>query len=227
MKKISEIIRERLIKNKVSFKSNDNISKYVNEDELSLLKLEVQENVETLLQSLVIDTKNCHNAHDTAKRVSKMYIDELFSGRYKPEPKITSFPNVKKYDQLFITGPIDVKSTCAHHHLPFIGKAWIGIFPGKNVIGLSKYNRVVEHICSRPQIQEECTEQIADAIEKHTKASGVAVVVKAAHFCMQCRGIKANENDFTTSVMRGVLRKNKDLKYEFFNLLSTMKGIKD
>lgn len=153
-----------------------------------------------------------------------MFIREIFAGRYIKSPSITSFPNAQDYDQLYIVGPIDVRSTCAHHFQQISGKAWVGVFPGTNVIGLSKFNRIVDHIASRPQIQEEMTVQIADEIERITEAKGIAVVVKAEHSCMTHRGVKAHESDMVTSVMRGELRTEIKLREEFFSLLSSMKG---
>ena len=100
-----------------------------------------------------------------------MFITEIFSGRYETLPRITSFPNITDYDQLYTTGPIAVRSTCAHHMQPIVGKCYIGVFPGKHVIGLSKFNRIVRWIVQRPQIQEEMTMQIADKLEKITKAA--------------------------------------------------------
>ena len=124
-----------------------------------------------------------------------------------------------------MTGPISIDSTCAHHFQPISGKCWIGIFPDKKVVGLSKFNRMVDWVASRPQIQEEMTEQIADMIEKETEANGIAVVIKAQHFCMTARGVKEHESDMITSVIRGRLREDEKMKAEFFSLLSNMKGM--
>jgi GTP cyclohydrolase I len=153
-----------------------------------------------------------------------MFLREVFGGRYTPKPNITAFPNANNYDELYITGPITVRSTCAHHLQNITGHCWIGVFPGKEVIGLSKFNRLVDWIASRPQIQEEMTVQIADAIEEETKAAGVAVIMKAEHHCMTHRGVREHESDMTTSVMRGKFRKDPSLKQELLQLVSTMKG---
>ena len=178
-----------------------------------------------VLDALLIDTKNDHNTKDTARRVAKMFVHEIFRGRYYPPPKITAFPNVKQYDQIYMSGPITINSTCAHHFQAIAGKAYVGIFPGKKVIGLSKFNRMVDWVASRPQIQEEMTEQIADMIQEETEAKGVAVIVKAEHFCMTARGVKENESDMVTSVVRGIFRDEPATKAEFFSLLSNMKGM--
>jgi GTP cyclohydrolase I len=183
--------------------------------------------MESLLQSLVIDTANDHNTKDTARRVAKMFVRETFSGRYRPAPDITAFPNASDYDQLYVTGPITIRSTCAHHFQNIVGKAYIGVYPGKNVIGLSKFNRMADWIASRPQIQEEMTVQIADMVEQETQAAGVAVLVQAEHHCMTSRGVREHESAMTTSVMRGKFREGdtpegRSLKDEFFQIIHKM-----
>ena len=205
-------------------KANDTI--YDGLGDLQDIENNVTEAFQGVLDALLIDTKNDHNTKDTARRVAKMFVHEIFRGRYYPPPKITAFPNVKQYDQIYMSGPMSINSTCAHHFQPITGKAYVGIFPGEKVIGLSKFNRMVDWVASRPQIQEEMTEQIADMIEKETEAKGVAVIVKAEHFCMTARGVKEHESDMVTSVVRGIFRDEPAIKAEFFSLLSTMKGIK-
>jgi len=221
---ISKIIRERIKEKNVPFNSTDNISEFIEPGELSLLIDEVTERMGDVLSSLVIDTGNDHNTRDTARRIAKMYINEIFNGRYSSRPNVTAFPNAKKYDQLYVTGPITIRSVCAHHFQNFTGVAYIGVFPGSNVIGLSKFNRIAHWYAARPSIQEELTIQIADEIESLTKADGVGVIIKASHSCMTCRGIQENYSDFTTSAMRGTLRTEPTLKEEFFHILSGMKG---
>ena len=223
---MSEVIRERLKSNlfQPRWFANDNISEAIHtEHELDDLVDEVAEKFEGVLRSLVIDIDNDHNTKETAHRVAKMFIKETFRGRYDKPPKVTAFPNVTQYDQLYVTGPITIRSTCAHHFQNIVGKAYIGVFPGKNVIGLSKFNRITDWIASRPQIQEEMTVQIADAIDKETEADGVAVLIQAEHHCMTHRGVKEHESDMTTSVMRGAFRNDPSLKQEFFNIVHKMK----
>ena len=203
---------------------NDNISEHVTEKDLKKIQRDVEKYFQKVLESLKIDTENDHNTQETAKRVAKMMVRETFAGRYEPKPRITAFPNATAYDELYLTGPIKIRSTCAHHFQPIVGNAWVGVFPGKNVIGLSKFNRLVDWVASRPQIQEEMTVQIADIIEQETQAEGVAVVVKAEHMCMTHRGVLEHESDMTTSVGRGSLREEESQKREFFNLLKGMKG---
>ena len=203
---------------------NDNISDIVTEKDVTKIERNVERRFQKVLDALLIDTANDHNTLETAKRVAKMLVREVFAGRYEPKPRVTSFPNANQYDELYVTGPIKIRSTCAHHFQPIVGNAWIGVFPGKEVIGLSKFNRLVDWVASRPQIQEEMTVQIADLIEEETKAEGIAVVIKAEHMCLTHRGVKEHESDMTTSIVRGSLREEETQKREFFTLLKGMKG---
>ena len=213
------------IKNSTKLFANDTIYASLNEGDLQMIEDEVAEAFQGVLKALIINTTDDHNTKDTARRVAKMFVHELFKGRYYPPPEITAFPNAKKYDQIYITGPISIDSTCAHHFQPITGSCYIGIFPDEKVIGLSKFNRMVDWIASRPQIQEEMTEQIADMIEKETSALGVAVIIKAEHFCMTARGVKEHESEMMTSVVRGIFRDEPTTKAEFFSLLNNMKGM--
>lgn len=221
--KTSDKIRQRLIQAKEEFKATDNIWIYMEDDELEALVDEVAEHFQDVLHALVIDTDNDHNTKDTARRVSKMYLKEIFGGRYVAPPKITTFPNVTSYDQLYVTGPITIRSTCAHHFMPITGKCYIGVFPGTNVIGLSKFNRIVDWIASRPQIQEEMTMSIAKEIQTITEAEGIAVLMQAEHFCMTHRGVKEHDSDMTTSVLLGKFRDEPSLKNEFLSIVGKMK----
>ena len=216
--KISEIIKDRVIKDNGSFFANDNISKYFEtEDELDLLLYEVQDKVEDLLNSLIIDVENDHNTRETAKRVAKMYINEVFKGRYHPSPQVTDFPNIKHLDEMYIVGPVSIRSACSHHFVPIVGKAWIGIMPSERVIGISKFNRIVDWIMSRPHIQEEAAIMLADELENLMNPKGLAVLIKAQHLCMTWRGVKDNDTVMTNSIMRGVFREDGNLRSEFLN----------
>lgn len=222
---ISNIIKQRLKQANARFHSNDNISEYINPGELELLQDEVARKLQLVLNSLVIDTKNDHNTRETAKRVAKMYIHEIFAGRFLPTPKVTAFPNMG-YKSLYTSGPISIRSTCAHHFQNIVGKCWVGIIPEDEVIGLSKFNRLVHHIAERPQIQEEMTTQIALALSEYAKTAHVAVVVKAEHHCMTHRGVKEHESDMTTAIMLGAFDKDPALKQEFYDICLSMKGHK-
>jgi len=224
-KNISQVIRDR-IKNHSSqprFFANDNIAEFIHEGELDLLVDEVAEKFQGVLNSLVIDTDNDHNTQDTARRVAKMFIRETFSGRYRSIPKVTAFPNLG-YKSLYTTGPISIRSTCAHHFQNIVGRCWVGIVPDGKVIGLSKFNRLVHHICERPQIQEEMTTQIADALRDYAQTEHIAVVVKAEHHCMTMRGVREHESDMTTAIMLGAFNNDPALKKEFYDICLSMKG---
>ena len=225
-KKFSDELVKRMTTIKHKHFANDTIYSYLDPGDVDKIEDEVTEAFQDVLEALVINTIDDHNSYATARRVAKMFVHEIFRGRYYPPPDVTAFPNAKQYDQIYITGPISINSTCAHHFQPITGQAYVGIFPGEKVIGLSKFNRLVDWIASRPQIQEEMTEQIADEIEKQTEAQGVAVVIKAEHFCMTARGVKEHESEMMTSVVRGIFRDEPATKAEFFSLLSNMKGMK-
>jgi GTP cyclohydrolase I len=227
MTKVSDRIRARLQAAGQRFRANDNIAAFIEPGELEALTEEVAGQVDALLRSLVVDTENDHNTRETGARVARMYLGEIFAGRYGPAPDLTAFPNVTSYDELYIVGPITIRSTCAHHLQNIRGNCWIGIYPGKNVLGLSKFYRLAEWIASRPQIQEEMTIQIADLVASETVAEGIAVVVKAEHMCVTHRGVREHASDMTTSVLRGVLRDSSDTRAEFFRLLQGMKGFGD
>lgn len=220
---LSQVIRARINAAGARFHSNDNIAEFVHEGELEGLVDEVAEKMQGVLDSLVIDTENDHNTHDTARRVAKMFVKETFSGRYRPVPKITAFPNMG-YKSLYTTGPISIRSTCAHHFQNIVGSCWVGIVPDTEVIGLSKFNRLVHHICERPQIQEEMTTQIADALKQYAKTDNIAIVVKAEHFCMTQRGVREHSSDMTTAIMMGAFEKDPALKKEFYDICLSMKG---
>ena len=224
--KFSDELRKRMTTIKHKHFANDTIFAYLDPGDVDKIEFEVADAFEDVLKALVINTTDDHNTKDTAHRVAKMFVHEIFRGRYYPPPEVTSFPNAKEYDQIYVSGPISINSTCAHHFQPITGQAYVGVFPGKRVVGLSKFNRIVDWIASRPQIQEEMTEQIADMVEKETEAQGVAVVIKAEHFCMTARGVKEHESEMMTSVVRGMFRDEPATKAEFFSLLSNMKGMK-
>ena len=225
--KFSDELRKRMTPIKHKHFANDTIFAYLYQADVKHIEDEVADAFQDVLKALVINTTDDHNSYETARRVAKMFVHEIFRGRYYPPPDVTAFPNAKQYDQIYMTGPITINSTCAHHFQPITGKAYIGIFPGEKVIGLSKFNRLVDWIASRPQIQEEMTEQIADEIEKQTEAKGVAVVLKAKHFCMSARGVKEHDSDMLTSVVRGMFLRSTSMKTEFFSLLNNMKGMRE
>ncbi len=218
----SERIRYRLIGAKRRYHANDNIAEHVRAGELEELKTEVQGHLQQVLRALVIDTDSDHNTKETAKRVAKMFVEEVFRGRYVPMPVVTEFPNFSRLNELMIVGPITVRSACSHHLCPILGRVWIGILPNEhsNLIGLSKYARVCDWVMSRPQIQEEAVVMLADALQERVKPDGLAIVMEADHFCMHWRGVKDTDTAMTNSMMRGAFLKDPNLRREFLSLLS-------
>ena len=218
---ISEVIRARLKAKKVRFHANDNIAAHIEPGELDSLVDEVSEKVQALLESLVIDTENDHNTRNTSRRVAKMYVNEVFNGRYVAPPALTDFPNISRLNELMIIGPITVRSACSHHLCPIMGRIWIGVLPDQDsaLVGLSKYARLTEWVMSRPQIQEEAVVELANMLEKKLKPAGLAVVMEADHFCMQWRGVKDNDSKMINSVMRGEFLENSNLRREFLSLI--------
>jgi GTP cyclohydrolase I len=223
---VSARIRERLLAARKRFHSNDNIADFIEPGELEALLEEVEHKMQGVLDSLVIDTASDHNTSDTARRVAKMYLNEVFRGRYSRPPTITEFPNAEHLNELMIVGPITVRSACSHHFCPVIGKVWIGVMPNEhtNVIGLSKYARLAEWVMGRPQIQEEAVVQLADLIMDKTQPDGLAIVMEASHYCMAWRGVKDMDSKMINSVMRGVFLKDAALRREFLALIPKRNG---
>jgi len=218
---VSVKIRERLIQARKRFNANDNIAQFIEPGEMEKLLDEVEIKMQGVLDSLVIDTVGDHNTHNTARRVAKLYLSEVFNGRYVPAPTITEFPNAEHLNELMIVGPITVRSACSHHFCPVIGKVWIGVMPNEhtNVIGLSKYARLAEWVMGRPQIQEEAVVQLADLIMEKTQPDGLAIVMEASHYCIAWRGVKDLDSKMINSVMRGVFLKDPTLRREFLALI--------
>ena len=218
---VSVKIRERIQAARKRFHSNDNIAAFIEPGELEKLLDEVEEKMQGVLDSMVIDTQSDHNTSDTARRVAKMYLNEVFKGRYQKQPVITEFPNAEHLNELMIVGPITVRSACSHHFCPVIGKVWIGVMPNEhtNVIGLSKYARLAEWVMGRPQIQEEAVVQLADLIMEKTQPDGLAIVMEASHYCMAWRGVKDMDAKMINSVMRGAFLKDSTLRREFLALI--------
>ena len=218
-KLISEIIKDRIISQNKRFHANDNIADFINPGELQILQKEISSRVRELLKSLVIDIENDHNSQETAERVAKMYLHEVFKGRYYKQPNVTDFPNAKNLDEIYTLGPISVRSACSHHMVPIIGDCWIGIKPGDKVIGISKFARVADWVFSRPHIQEEAVMILADEIERLCEPKGLAILVKAKHYCMCWRGVKEPNTSMINSIVRGDFRHDASLKQEFFELV--------
>jgi len=218
---LSTIIRRRIQAKKARFHANDNISQFMEPGDLEGLVDEVALKMQAVLESLVIDTESDHNTRNTSQRVAKMFVNEVFNGRYVEQPTLTKFPNVSHLNELMIIGPITVRSACSHHLCPIMGRVWIGVLPSKEsaLIGLSKYSRITEWVMCRPQIQEEAVVHLADMLEKKIRPVGVAIVMDADHFCMQWRGVKDRDSKMVNSVMRGAFLKDANLRREFLALM--------
>ncbi len=221
----SQRIRSRLAAAGSRYHANDNIAAFIEAGELAELQGEVQGRLQEVLNALVIDTANDHNTRETAQRVAKMFVTEVFEGRYVPRPALTEFPNDTRMNELMIIGPITVRSACSHHLCPIMGKVWIGILPNEhsNLIGLSKYVRICHWVMSRPQIQEEAVTMLANELQARVKPDGLAIVMEADHFCMHWRGVKDNEAMLVNSMMRGSFLKDAQLRSEFLSLLTQRK----
>jgi GTP cyclohydrolase IA len=220
---VSQKIRERLRAARQRFHANDCIADYIEPDEMPQLQAEVEAKLLGVLESLVIDTEEDHNTRDTARRVARMYLSEVFRGRYSPMPPVTEFPNIERLNELMIVGPITVRSACSHHLCPILGKIWVGVLPNEysNLIGLSKYVRLADWVMSRPQIQEEAVTHLADLLAETMQPDGLAIVMEADHFCMQWRGVKDTDSKMVNSVMRGAFLKDANLRREFLSLLQS------
>jgi len=214
-------IRARIEAAGLRFNANDNIAAFVHEGELDELRAEVEERMQAVLDALVIDTDHDHNSRETAQRVARMYLDEVFRGRYEAPPKVTTFPNAAGLNELMIVGPVTVRSACSHHLCPIMGRLWIGVLPNadSDLIGLSKYARLADWVMSRPQIQEEAVVMLADELEQRIRPDGLAVVMEADHFCMHWRGVKDDQAVMTNSVMRGNFLRDPTLRREFLSLM--------
>ena len=215
-------IRTRIRRARRRFNANDNISEFLLPGDLEALLDEVAGKMQGVLESLVIDTETDHNTQDTARRVAKMYLDEVFRGRYAAAPAVTEFPNAEGLNELMIVGPITVRSACSHHFCPIMGRLWIGLVPNEhsNLIGLSKYARLADWVMSRPQIQEEAITQLAELLMSKVTPDGLAVVMEADHFCLHWRGVKDSATKMINSVMRGSFLKDPALRREFLSLIN-------
>lgn len=196
--------------------ANDNISKYVTEEVKEQLITEATEAFESVLDSLLIDRHTDPNSKGTARRLAKMYYNELFRGRYREIPHATAFPNdVDSYNGMIVIRA-EIKSVCSHHHQPVKGTCYIGVLPNKKVIGLSKYIRIAQWCARRGTLQEQLCNDICYNIMKATESDNVAVYLKLSHGCCENRGVSAHDSTTQTTVLRGSFS-NSDVKKEFFD----------
>ena len=204
---------------------NEPVDGFLDKAEKAAMMASAAKKLEELFDVLQIDHKNDHNMRDTPRRVAKMFVEEVLHGRYSAPPAITEFENVDRYDQLIVTGPIEVRSMCAHHLMPICGEAYIGILPSPDgkIIGLSKYDRIVDYFSSRLQIQEELVAQIGNYIMEMTKPRGLGVRISAVHMCKTHRGVRANHRSrMITSAYFGALESEPRHKDEFQREVATL-----
>ena len=218
MDKITDVIRQRIQEDKGRYWANDNISKYIKPEEKQALIEEAIPAFENVLQSLLIDTVNDPNSQDTARRMAKMYINEIMSGRYDPMPNPSAFPNYIEggYEGMLVVRS-ELKSICSHHHQPVAGVAYIGIIAGPKLLGLSKYTRIAQWCAKRGTLQEELNVIIANKIQEITGTEHVGVYVQATHGCCENRGIMAKSSLTQTTVLRGAFKEVEGTKKEFMD----------
>ena len=217
----AKAIFDRLKSAGVNLHANNPIGEHLTDDDRMIIEAELASCVQQMLNILLIDNATDHNTNGTPRRIAKMYMREVFAGRYTKMPDVTDFPNVKKLDELYAVGPVAVRSACSHHFCPIEGDVWCGVIPGDRVIGLSKFSRLARWVTSRPQIQEEAIVQLADLLEGLMKPRGLAVVMRARHTCMTWRGVQEHSTVMTTSVCRGIMKEAPASRAEFFSLVSS------
>jgi len=217
-KNLAQVIRERMRNDNKRFWAGDNVSDYVTEDDKDQLIKEATVAFEKVLDTLLIDRKTDPNSHGTAKRLAKMYFNEIMAGRDEPAPDATAFPNDSKdrYEGMLVVRS-ELRSMCSHHHQPVSGVAYIGIIAAQKLIGLSKYTRIAQWCARRGTLQEELCNDIAREIMKATDSSNVAVYIQATHGCCENRGIMAHSSLTQTTVLEGAFKTDASVKKEFFD----------
>jgi len=217
-KPLSQVIRNRLKQDNKRFWAGDNISEYISDVEKETLINEATGAFEQVLDSLLIDRENDPNSKGTARRLAKMYFNEIMAGRYEPAPDATAFPNDSedRYEGMLVVRS-ELRSMCSHHHQPVSGVAYIGILAAEKLIGLSKYTRIAQWCARRGTLQEELANDIAREIAKATSASDLGVYIQAVHGCCENRGIMAHSSLTQTTVLRGSFKTDPGTKKEFFD----------
>jgi GTP cyclohydrolase I len=218
MTTISKTIRERIKAAGGRYWAGDNISEYILPEEYDMLISELSYKFDEVLDALVIDRFTDPNSQGTGRRLAKMYVNEIMSGRYEPAPEATSFPNEGNdaYKGMLVVRS-ELKSMCSHHHQPVTGVAYIGIIAANKLIGLSKYTRIAQWCARRGTLQEELCNDIAREISKATNSENVAVYIQATHGCCENRGIMAHSSLTQTTVLNGYFKTDAGVKKEFFD----------
>jgi GTP cyclohydrolase I len=217
-KYLSAVLRDRMRTDGKRFWAGDNISEYVSESDKDKLINEATDAFEKVLDSLLIDRENDPNSQGTARRLAKMYYNEIMAGRYESAPDATAFPNdsAERYEGMLVVRS-ELRSMCSHHHQPVSGVAYIGIIAANKLIGLSKYTRIAQWCARRGTLQEELCNDIAREIMKATDAEDVAVYIQAVHGCCENRGIMAHSSLTQTTVLKGAFQTDQSTKKEFFD----------
>jgi len=220
-------IRMKMKREGKRFWAGDNVSEYVHFTDVDQLIDEATEAFESVLDTLLIDRENDPNSKGTARRLAKMYFNEIMAGRYEPAPDATAFPNDSedRYEGMLVVRS-ELRSMCSHHHQPVSGVAYIGIIAAQKLIGLSKYTRIAQWCARRGTLQEELCNDIAREISKATDSENVGVYLRMTHGCCENRGIMAHDSSTTTSVLKGAFNKDPGTKKEFFDTLSLQESNK-
>ena len=220
VQKLSDLLRERMQADGKRFWAGDNISGYIHGFEHVLIE-EATEAFETVLDALLIDRETDPNSKGTARRLAKMYFNEIMAGRYQPAPDATAFPNDSedRYEGMLVVRS-ELRSMCSHHHQPVTGVAYIGIIAAEKLIGLSKYTRIAQWCARRGTLQEELCNDIAKEIQKATDSENVGVYLRMSHGCCENRGLMAHDSSTTTTVLKGAFLTDPATKKEFFDSLS-------
>ena len=214
----AEQIRTRLEESGIRYWAGDNISAVLEEGDKEQLIDEATLAFNNVLDTLIIDRRNDPNSEGTARRLAKMYFNEIMSGRYDPMPTATAFPNdsAERYEGMLVVRS-ELKSMCSHHHQPVTGVAYIGIIAGPKLIGLSKYTRIAQWCARRGTLQEELANDIAREIKAATGADNLGVYIQATHGCCENRGIMATSSLTQTTVLQGSFKHDPGAKKEFFD----------
>ena len=215
---LGDYLRFKMKRDGKRFWAGDNISEYLQDADKEQLINDAAEAFELVLDRLLIDRETDPNSKGTAKRLAKMYFNEVMSGRYEPAPDATAFPNdsADRYEGMLVVRS-ELRSMCSHHHQPVIGVAYIGIIAAEKLIGLSKYTRIAQWCARRGTLQEELCNDIAKEIQKATEARDLGVYIQMTHGCCENRGIMAKSSLTQTTVLKGAFKDDHGTKKEFFD----------